>query len=145
MASDPAEGPPVEGLSSDDWLATKKPAGFPMLPLLEAGILPAKFGDCLEHNQLLRACCRKLENMTARLYRSDPRLPHPDIFVATCSCGRNHIRVRAEPVRLGVRESEAEKIARATSILEQPFESAPKTGDVIHARQNRAAARPRYP
>lgn len=132
-------------LGTEDWLATKQPAGFPMLPLLEAEIIPAKFGECLEHNQLLRACCRKPENMTARLFKSNPRLAQPDGFVATCVCGRNHIRVRNDPVRLGVKESEAEKLARASSILEQPYESAPKTGDVIHARTPGRKATPRHP
>lgn len=131
----------AQGLDSDAWLAEKTPAGFPMAALLEAGIVPAKFGECLEHNQLLRACCRRPENMTARLFKSNPRLAQPDGFVATCVCGRNHIRVRNDPVRLGVRESEAEKLARASSILDQPYDSAPKTGDVIHARQNSAQAR----
>lgn len=161
----PEEGAvPAEGLSTIQWLAGKvlvgfptqplKDAGilprwvtnesligFPMKPLVEGGILPVKLAECLEHNQLLRACCRDIGNMTAWLFKTDPRLPRPDGFVASCRCGRNHIRVRCDPVRLGVKESEAEKLARATSILDHPFDSAPKTGDVIHARQNSAPAR----
>lgn len=133
-----------EALDSDAWLAEKTAAGFPMLPLVEAGIVPVKFAECLEHNQLLRPCCRKIENMTARLFKTDPRLPQPDGFVATCSCGRNHIRVRHDPGRFNAAETEAERIARATHILDQPFDSAPKTGETIHAskrpRQDRQGA-----
>lgn len=109
----------------EDYLSTRTQmlSATPMKELLDCRIIPRKFAEALEYNQKLRLCCRKVENMTARLFKSDDRLSVPDIFVATCTCGRSHIRVAHDPVRYGEGETEEEKIANARSILNQPFES----------------------
>ncbi len=114
--------------NSEAWLAekTKVLSFVSMSELLESGIIPKKFADCLEYNNALNSCCRNISNMRARLFKSHEDLPHPDIFVATCKCGRNHIRVRADPVRYGVNHSHEEKLAAATSILHQPYNSGVK-------------------
>lgn len=54
---------------------------------------PRKYSECLEHNQKINLCCRHMENVTGRLYKTNPNLPGPDLFIATCTCGRNHYRL----------------------------------------------------
>lgn len=55
---------------------------------------PAKYGHTMERNQKLNLCCRHMENMTAQVFKTNPRLPGPDLLVATCKCGRKHYRLQ---------------------------------------------------
>lgn len=90
---------------------------------IESGLVPAKFWQTIEFNQKLHLCCRHMTSMTGKVYKSDPRLPHPDIFNAKCACGRNHIRFAHDTVRYDINETEEDKIANARSIFDQPYES----------------------
>ena len=56
---------------------------------------PARYSHGLERNQLLELCCRRMENLTGATFKTDPDLDAPDLFIATCSCGRKHYRVAA--------------------------------------------------
>lgn len=56
-------------------------------------MFPRKYSECMEHNQKINLCCRHMENLTGRLYKTQPDLPGPDLFVATCTCGRSHYRL----------------------------------------------------
>lgn len=110
------------------WPDAVYPAG--MQEQLDSGMIPVKFAECLEYNQLIKTCCRQVENMGARLFKTNRRLRYPDMWVATCrECGCNHIRVRHDPVRLGRDETLGERIANSTSILDHPYNSAPE-GDL---------------
>ena len=76
-----------------------------------SGLVPAKFWESLEYNQGLNTCCRNMENMTGRVYRT-PTAVYPDLFIATCTCGRNHYRLRLDPVN-----------GKPSSIFDHPFDS----------------------
>jgi len=56
-------------------------------------MFPAKYTWGLERNQKINLCCRHMENVTGRTYKTHPDLPGPDLFVATCTCGRSHYRM----------------------------------------------------
>jgi len=55
---------------------------------------PAKYGHTLERNQRLNLCCRQTENLTGQVFQTAPELPGPDLFIATCKCGRKHRRLQ---------------------------------------------------
>lgn len=57
-------------------------------------MFPRKWSECLEHNQKIKICCRHMENVKGRTYKTNPNLPGPDLFIATCEvCGCNHYRL----------------------------------------------------
>lgn len=57
-------------------------------------MFPRKYSECLEHNQKIKICCRHMENVEGRTYKTNPNLPGPDLFIATCKeCGCNHYRL----------------------------------------------------
>jgi hypothetical protein len=56
-------------------------------------MFPKKYSEALEYNQKINICCRHMENITGRTYKTHPDLPGPDLFIATCICGRNHYRL----------------------------------------------------
>lgn len=58
-------------------------------PLISPGL--EKYARQQERNQLLNACCRHPENMTAQMFKTHPDLSGPDKLIATCDiCGRKH-------------------------------------------------------
>ncbi|MGI9489094.1 MAG: hypothetical protein ACR2RF_25055 [Geminicoccaceae bacterium] len=60
----------------------------------EMGMFPKRYSECLEYNQKIKICCRHMENVTGRLYKTHPDLNGPDLFIATCGvCGCNHYRL----------------------------------------------------
>jgi hypothetical protein len=83
-----------------------------MTDWMASGLVPVKFSECVEYNQKLNSCCRHIENMTGRVYKTDISLPFPDLFIVTCICGRNHRRLRVDPVN-----------GAPTSIFDHPYES----------------------
>ncbi len=59
------------------------------------GHLPIYYIEALEHNQLLRSCCRHPENHEIAAFKSHPDERAPDIYILYCTCGRKHIRYHA--------------------------------------------------
>jgi len=58
-----------------------------------AGFIPPKYYESnLEHNQLLKSCCRHPEDHDIEARKSHPEEEAPDIYVFFCTCGRKHIR-----------------------------------------------------
>lgn len=60
------------------------------------GLLPIKFIEALEQNQLIASCCRHPENHEIEAwYSSDADRDRgvPDIYIFYCTCGRRHRRV----------------------------------------------------
>lgn len=55
-------------------------------------ILPPRYVEALEQNQLIASCCRHPENHEIEAFRSHPEESVPDIYVFYCSCGRKHRR-----------------------------------------------------
>ncbi len=54
-----------------------------------------KYCDGLEQNQKIKLCCRHMENVTARFYKTATQPEHlgPDLLISTCGkCGCNHYR-----------------------------------------------------
>ena len=68
----------------------------PQAPLKTlTGVVPAKFLEAVEHNQLTNHCCRNLveHGATIEAWKSKPDEPAPDIYVIQCGgCGRKHRR-----------------------------------------------------
>ena len=65
--------------------------------------LPIKVSHMLEHNQLIKLCCRHMENIQATLYRS-MTAPEgkPDWIICECQkCGCKHHRVELEGCKFG--------------------------------------------
>lgn len=56
------------------------------------GLIPVKFIECLEQNQLIKSCCRHPENHDIEAFKSHPDEKAPDIYVFHCTCGRKHTR-----------------------------------------------------
>lgn len=56
------------------------------------GFIPTKYFEAMEHNQLIRSCCRHPENHEIEAMKSHPEEPAPDIYVFHCTCGRKHRR-----------------------------------------------------
>lgn len=58
-------------------------------------ILPVKYIQALEQNQLIASCCRHPENHEIEaFYSSDADRDRgvPDIYIFYCTCGRKHRR-----------------------------------------------------
>jgi hypothetical protein len=68
----------------------------PPYPVAKLGaLIPPRFVEALEHNQLIRSCCRHPENHTIEAWFSsddDRDRGVPDIYIFTCTCGRKHRR-----------------------------------------------------
>ena len=63
--------------------------------------IPTKYFEALEHNQKISSCCRHPENHDIEAWYSTQEeankgtaeRPHPpDIYIFTCTCGRQHRR-----------------------------------------------------
>jgi len=54
------------------------------------GVLNQKHIEHLEHNQLIRSCCRHPENHEIEGLKSHPEEPATDIYIFHCTCGRKH-------------------------------------------------------
>ena len=52
--------------------------------------IPLRWVERLEHDQLLRSCCRHPENMEIEGFKSHPEELMPDVFKMYCRCGRTH-------------------------------------------------------
>jgi hypothetical protein len=65
---------------------------YPVAKLMAAGLLPAKYYEALEQNQLLHSCCRHPENHDIEAFKSNPDETVPDIYILHCTCGRKHTR-----------------------------------------------------
>ena len=66
----------------------------PMSESLPMYKFPAKYSHTLERNQKLKLCCRHMENVLGRLFKTNPDLKHADLFIATCQvCGCKHHRL----------------------------------------------------
>jgi hypothetical protein len=60
---------------------------------LPAGHIPIKYIEALEHNQMLKSCCRHPENHDIEARKSHPDEKAPDIYIFWCDgCGRKHVR-----------------------------------------------------
>lgn len=73
-------------------------------PLLECMMMiPAKFLWAVIGNEKLEPCCRKPENLTLELRKTQdlPEITFPDLYVFGCECGRKHRRMLANPGRYG--------------------------------------------
>lgn len=57
---------------------------------LPEGHLKQKHIEHLEHNQLIRSCCRHPENHEVEALKSHPDEKAPDIYIFHCTCGRKH-------------------------------------------------------
>lgn len=55
-------------------------------------LIPIKFIEALEQNQLIASCCRHPENHDIEAFKSHPDEKAPDIYVFHCTCGRKHRR-----------------------------------------------------
>lgn len=63
-------------------------------PARPMDMFPRKYSECLEYNQKIKICCRHMENVTGRVFKTHPDLKGPDLFIATCrECGCNHYRL----------------------------------------------------
>lgn len=66
---------------------------YPAIKL--AHILPVKFFEQLEQNQLIASCCRHPENHEIEAWYSSEEQAEtevPDIYIMHCTCGRQHRR-----------------------------------------------------
>lgn len=69
-------------------------------PLLEClMMIPAKFLWAVIGNEKLEPCCRKPENLTLELRKTQdlPEITFPDLYVFGCECGRKHRRMLCNP------------------------------------------------
>ncbi len=57
---------------------------------LPEGFLKQKHIDHLEQNQLIKSCCRHPENHEVEAHKSHPAEDGPDIYIFTCTCGKQH-------------------------------------------------------
>lgn len=68
----------------------------PPHPVAKLGhLIPPKYIEALEQNQLIASCCRHPENHTLEAwYSSDADRDRgvPDIYKFKCTCGRTHVR-----------------------------------------------------
>lgn len=58
-------------------------------------LLPAKYLEVLEQNQLLNLCCRHADEHDIEAWYSceaEQARGVPDIYVLHCQCGRRHVR-----------------------------------------------------
>lgn len=56
------------------------------------GLIPQKYIEALEQNQMLRSCCRHPENHEIEAWKSRAEEAAPDVYIFHCSCGRKHRR-----------------------------------------------------
>jgi hypothetical protein len=57
-------------------------------------LIPPRFREVLEQNQLLELCCRHTEEHEIEAFKSREDEPAPDIYILYCSeCGRRHRRL----------------------------------------------------
>jgi hypothetical protein len=56
------------------------------------GLLPVKYIEALEQNQLIAHCCRHPENHEVEAFYSSEKEKAPDIYIFHCTCGRQHRR-----------------------------------------------------
>ena len=56
------------------------------------GLIPLKYIEALEQNQMLRSCCRHPENHDIEAFMSRAEEAAPDVYIFHCSCGRKHRR-----------------------------------------------------
>ena len=59
------------------------------------GLLPARYLEALERNQLIQSCCRHPENHEVEAWFSceaERARGIPDIYKFHCTCGRTHTR-----------------------------------------------------
>ncbi len=56
------------------------------------GHIPPRYFEAMEHNQLIRSCCRHPENHEIAAFKSHPDEKAPDIYIFYCNCGRMHRR-----------------------------------------------------
>ena len=65
----------------------------PRYPVAKLGqLIPLKFIEALEQNQMISSCCRHPENHDVEAFKSKPEEPAPDIYIFHCTCGRKHRR-----------------------------------------------------
>lgn len=68
----------------------------PPYPVAKLGhLIPPKYVEALEQNQLISSCCRHPENHTIEAWFSsdeDRDRGVPDIYIFTCTCGNKHRR-----------------------------------------------------
>lgn len=60
-----------------------------------SGLLPVKYIEALEQNQLISSCCRHPENHDIEAWFSceeERQKGVPDIYINYCTCGRRHVR-----------------------------------------------------
>lgn len=56
------------------------------------GLIPARFLEALEHNQMIASCCRHPENHEIEAFKSRTEETAPDVYIFHCRCGRQHRR-----------------------------------------------------
>jgi len=66
-------------------------------------MIPAKYLWAILGNEKLNKCCRKPENLTLELRKTQdlPEITFPDLYVFGCACGRKHRRFLASPGAYG--------------------------------------------
>jgi len=68
----------------------------PRYPVAKLGdLIPLKYLEVLEQNQLIASCCRHPENHELEAWYSseaDAERGVPDIYIFHCTCGRKHRR-----------------------------------------------------
>lgn len=72
--------------------------------LLEClAIIPAKYLWAQINNEKLEPCCRKVENLTLEIRKTQdiPEIVEPDLYVMQCACGRKHRRLLLQPGQYG--------------------------------------------
>ena len=55
-------------------------------------LIPLKYLEALEQNQMLASCCRHPENHDIEAWKSRDEEVVPDIYIFHCTCGRKHRR-----------------------------------------------------
>jgi hypothetical protein len=55
-------------------------------------LIPARFREDLEQNQLIASCCRHPENHDIEAFKTSEKEAAPDIYILYCTCGRKHRR-----------------------------------------------------
>ena len=56
------------------------------------GLIPPRFLEALEHNQMIASCCRHPEDHDIEAFKSRAEETAPDIYVFHCRCGKQHRR-----------------------------------------------------
>lgn len=66
-------------------------------------IIPAHYLWAQMNLQNAFSCCKKPENLTLEIRKTQESVAEPDLYIMQCACGRKHRRMLAEPGNYGLK------------------------------------------